>query len=121
MVPDLRGHEVELEVGVRHVRAAADEAACLDVARAGGPGSVQEPLDPRPQHPEPLLLLVEADGLGAGAHEVDIQVVLEVLAHARQVVDRLDSHLAEVFSVANTRQHQQLGCVDGASTQDDLV
>lgn len=52
---------------------------------------------------------------------VDIKMVLEVLAHPGKMMDRVHSDLAKMISVANTRQHQQLGSVYSASTEDDLV
>ena len=48
-------------------------------------------------------------------------MILEVLAHSRQVVDRLHPDISEVTRLAHSRQQEQLGRVDGASTQDDLV
>ena len=52
---------------------------------------------------------------------IDIKVVLEVLAHPRKMVYRVHSDMAKMISVANTRQHQQLGSIDSASTEDDLL
>ena len=47
-------------------------------------------------------------------------MILEVLAHSRQVVDRLHPDVSEVTRLAHSRQQEQLGRVDGASAQDDL-
>ena len=121
VVPDLGRDKVVLEVGVSEVRTAADEAARLDITRAGGTGPVKEPLEACLDHPEPKLLFVKADGLSAGLDNVDIQMILEVLPNPGEMVDRLHSNLAKVIRVADTRQHQKLGRVDRAPTQDDLV
>ena len=42
-------------------------------------------------------------------------MVLEVLAHSRNMMDRLHSNLSEVVSLTHSRQKQQLGRVNGAS------
>ena len=102
VVPDLGRDKVILEVGVGEVRTAADKAASLDIAGAGGPRSVQEPLESSLDHPESKLLAVEAYGLGARLDDVDVKMVLKVLAHAGKMVDRVHSNMAEMISVANS-------------------
>ena len=102
VVPDLGRDKVILEVGVGEVRTAADKAASFDIAGAGGPRLVQKPLESSLDHPESKLLAVEADGLGARLDDVDVKMVLKVLAHAGKMVDRVNSNMAEMLSVANT-------------------
>ena len=101
VVPDLGRDKVILEVRVGEVRTAADKAASLDIAGAGGPRPVQEPLESSLDHPESKLLAVEADGLGAGLDDVDVKMILKVLTHTGKMVDRINSNMAEMLSVAN--------------------
>ena len=57
----------------------------------------------------------------AGVLDVDLEVVLEVLADARQVVAHVDADRAQLPGVTDPRQLQQLRGVEGAATQDDLT
>ena len=56
-----------------------------------------------------------------GVLDVDLEVVLEVLADARQVLGDEDAVIAKVAGRADARQHQQLGRVDRAAAEDHLV
>ena len=82
---------------------------------------VVKPLQPDLNHPHSLLLAVESDGLGAALDDVELQVVLQVLADTREVVERLDTNTSQVISVPHTRQQEQLGRVDSSSTEYDLL
>ena len=57
----------------------------------------------------------------AGVLDIDLEVILEVLADARQVVARGDADRAQPPGVTDPRQLQQLRGVEGASTEDDLT
>ena len=48
-------------------------------------------------------------------------MILEILAHAWDVLDQRNVHVPQVFGVPHPRQHEQLRAVDGTGTQDDLV
>jgi hypothetical protein len=50
--------------------------------------------------------------------DVDLEVVLEVLADARDMGDRLDAQGLELVRVAHARELQQLGRVEGTAGQD---
>ena len=121
VVDDLGGKEVELYVGVRHTRVTPDEASGLQVGGGGGAGPVEEPLNPHLDHPQSLLFTVETHRLGAALDDVELQVVLQVAADTREVVERLDTNTSQLVTVPHTRQQQQLGRVDGSSTQYDLL
>ena len=53
--------------------------------------------------------------------DVDLEVVLQVLAHAGQVGDHVDAEPAEQLGRAHAGQLQQLRRVDRAAAQDDLA
>ena len=121
MVNDLGGEEVELDVGVSHPRVTPDEAPGLQVGGGGRAGPVEEPLEAHLDHPQALLFAVESHRLGAALDDVELQVVLQVAADTREVVERLDTNTSQLVTVPHTRQQQQLGRVDGSSTQYDLL
>ena len=121
MVNDLGGEEVELYVGVSHPRVTPDEAPGLQVGGGGRAGPVEEPLEAHLDHPQALLFAVESHRLGAALDDVELQVVLQVAADTREVVERLDTNTSQLVTVPHTRQQQQLGGVDGSSTEYDLL
>ena len=121
VVDDLRGKEVELDVGVSHSWVTSGEASGLQVGGGGRAGPVEEPLDSHLDHPQSLLLTVESHRLGAALHDVELQVVLQVLTDSREVVEGLDTNTSQVISVPHTRQQEQLGRVDSSSTEYDLL
>ena len=53
--------------------------------------------------------------------DVDLEVVLQVLADARQVGDDLDPERAQLGRRADARELEQLRRVDRAAAQDDLA
>ena len=53
--------------------------------------------------------------------DVDLEVVLQVAADGRQVVDDVDAERSQVLGVADARQLQQLRRVEGAAAQDHLA
>ena len=63
----------------------------------------------------------DRDRLLGGVLDVDLEVVLEVLADAGQVVHERDAELGEVLLVADAGELEQLRGVDRAAAQDDLA
>ena len=51
----------------------------------------------------------------------DQDVVLEILSHARQMLPALDAMSLQFAFIADARQHQDLGRVDGAEAEDDFA
>ena len=60
-------------------------------------------------------------GWRAGVLDVDLEVVLQVLAHAGEVVDHGDAERLQLRGVADAGQLEQLRRVDGAAAADDLA
>ena len=80
----------EHDVRVRHLVVAADEAAGLEVVRRAGAAAKEQPLE-ADQRPGATRRAGAIDtGWRAGVLDVDLEVVLEVLADARQVGDDVD-------------------------------
>lgn len=63
---------------------------------------------------------MKRDGLGALVLNVEIQVVLHILADGWQVVGHRNADLLQVVSVADAGKHQKLRRVDRAAGKNDL-
>ena len=94
VVRDRDRQEVVLEVGVADARAAADEAARLEMIGGAEPRAEEKPLDADPAHRQQVLRRVERDRLRARVLHVGFDVVLQVLADSGNVGDRRDVELA---------------------------
>jgi hypothetical protein len=118
MVVDRRGQEVELQVRMLDAGLGADEAAGLQVRGGADALAGQEPLHAAHRHAVRLGISVERDRLGAVLLDIHLQVLLEILPDAGQVVLHRDAGLLQMVRRADTRQHEQLRRVDGAAGQD---
>ena len=80
--------EVVLDVGVADAGAGADEAAALEMVGGTQPLLEEEPAQADQGLGPGVHRAVERDRLAAGDLEVEFQMVLQVLAHAGEVVRR---------------------------------
>ena len=112
---------MEHEVRVGDLVVAADEPARLEVVRRAGPGAEEEPLEADERLPVPLQRRRDRDGLLGAVLDVDLEVVLQVLADAREVVDDVDPERLELARVADAGELQQLRRVDRAAAEDHLA
>src|SRR5699024_9543677 len=93
----------------------------LEMVRGTGAGTQEEPLR-ADERPLPLLQCgLHRHGLRARVLDVDLEMVLEVLADARQVVDDVDAERLELARVADAGKLEQLWRVDRAAAEDHLV
>src|SRR4029453_7716068 len=101
---------------------ATDEAAGLEVVRRTRAAAEEQPLraDERPA-PQLRRLRLHGHRFTAAVLDVHLEVVLEVLADAGQVLDRVDSESPKELAVADARQLEELRGVDGAAREDDLA
>ena len=121
VVPDRDRKEVEHQVRVVDVVVAPHEAAALEVV--GGPetAAVEQPLVADLRSGAELEARRDRDRLLRRVLDVDLEVVLEVLPHARHVGDDADAEGAQVVGVADSGELQELGRVDGPTAEDDLA
>ena len=117
------GHrqEVEHEVRVVLILIGAHEAAALEVGGSNRALVGQQPLQAH-ERPAPLIQvrLGGRGGLGGLILDVDLEVVLQVLAHTWQVLDDVNSVLLQNLTVTNAGDFQQLRGVNGTGGQHDL-
>ena len=121
VVADRDGQEVEHQVRVRDVVVAADEAARLEVVRRAGARAEEQPPEPDPGPVAPLHRRRHRDRLLRAVLDVDLEVILQVLADARQVVDDVDAERLELAGVADAGELEQLRRVDRAAAEDHLA
>ena len=115
------GQEMELDVG-RLLRAVAPpEAAGLDDVGGHRPLAEQRVFETGDRLPALLLVAVDAVRPVEFGDDIDIHVIVQVLADAGQVVDHLDAVFAEMRGRADAGQHQQFGRADGAGGDDHLA
>ena len=112
---------MEHQVGVGHVVVGAREPAALEVVGGAVAAAREQPLQ---EHLRPVAVQQRRrhrHGLLAAVLHVHLEVVLQVLADARQVVDDVDAERLQLGGVADAGQLQQLRRVDRAAADDDLV
>ncbi len=123
--PRLGGHrhrgDQELHVGPFELRPGAVEALGRDRQAGDLAGSEQPPLQHRQHQPVEPQLGIEADLALGVPHGPEGGVVLQVLADAGQVVQRLDPHSGQLVGRPHAREQQQLGRVEGPAAEDHLA
>src|SRR3546814_11541321 len=92
----------------------------LEVAGGAEAGPEEKPVDADQRLVPRLQRRVERDRLRAGVLHVDLQVVLQVLADARQVVRDGDALRLQFVGRADAGQQQHLRRVDGAAGADQI-
>ena len=113
--------EMELDVGVVHTGARAQERRAFELVRGAEPGPRRHPLGADGALVDQVPVLVERDRLGAGLLDVKLQVILQVLADAGAVGDHLDPLPGQMCRGANAGQHQDFGRIDGGGGDDHLA
>ena len=109
-----------LNVGVGQARARADEAAALKVVGGAEPVLAREPARADIGAAGQPGVGVEGDRLPAGELEVELGVVLQVLADAGLVEHGPNAVPGEFPRRPDTRQLQQLRRIDRSAGQDHL-
>jgi hypothetical protein len=71
--------------------------------------------------PEPPVFAVVADRLAALRGDVNIHVILEVLADAGQVMGDVDAQRSQLVGRSDARKEQQFGRIHCAAAQDNLI
>ena len=91
VVGDRHRQEMELDVGIAHAGARADEAAGLEMIRGAEPAPACEPVQADQAAGEKAGVAIEGDRLLRGDLEIELEMVLKVLADARPVGDDVDA------------------------------
>ncbi len=112
--------EVELHVGPGDVGTRAQEGRGLELVRGAGARAGQQPARADRRLAEQGPVAVQADRALARHLHVDFHVVLQVRADAGAVGDDVDAVAPEFGPRTDSREHQQLGRVEGRGAQDHL-
>src|SRR3954453_949840 len=102
------GKKVILDVRIANARARADKAAALEVIGSPVPVAPHQPTRPDGALADETLPRIQRNGLGAGHLEVELQVVLQVLADAGQVMPSLDPERLQFVRRTNPGQLQEV-------------
>mmetsp|Transcript_9968 Transcript_9968/g.33245 ORF Transcript_9968/g.33245 Transcript_9968/m.33245 type:complete len:270 (-) Transcript_9968:943-1752(-) len=111
-------HEMVLDVWIFYPGVTSDEPCRLHVVRCPQPLPRQDPLDSNPELPDDVEMVVEGDRLLASVLKEELEVILEVLPDARQMMTSLHPDAAQMAAVTDTRQLQQMWRPNCSSTQD---
>src|SRR5207342_3913675 len=122
VVADGQRQEMEHQVRVGDLVVAPGEAAALEVVRRTRAAAEEQPLEPDPR-PTPLVdrRRLHRHRLGGGVLDVDLEVVLEMVTDAGQVLDDVDPEGGQLGRVADARQLEPLRRVDRPAGEDDLL
>ena len=112
---------MELDVRIGNARAAADEAAGLEMVAAAEAAAGQEPAAADQGAPPRGHLRVKRDGLARGHLEVKLQVVLQVLTDPLEIVHHVDAEVGEFLARPDAGELQQLRRVDGPAADDHFA
>ena len=115
------GQEVILDVRVANAGAAADEAAGLEVVARSESIPGEQPAHADEGLAKRARVGIEGDGLRGGHLEIELQMILKVLADARQVVDHRDAVARELRGRPDARELQQLRRLNGSGAQDHFA
>src|SRR5215207_4666001 len=121
VVADCHRKEMELDVRVGNSRARADEAAALEVVGRPETVAAHQPAHADQRFGDGAEGGIERDGLSRGDLEVELEMILQVLADPRKVVHGLDAEGPQLISRADPGELQELRIVYRASGQDDLA
>src|ERR1051326_2011950 len=112
--------EVNLDVG--KIRARIEPQKCsslLEICREGSRPAREELLDRilggRIGH------AVQGEGLGDFITTIDAKVILEISADSGHGMPYVDAPVTQMIGGADSREHEKLRTVDGATTQDDFA
>ena len=119
---DRPGEHVDLQVRPLQPLVAAHQRADIEAHAGQRPGAAEGVLHAGQDAPRQAVdQVVHGDGLGALVGDVGVEVVVQVAADARHVLDHRDAVLLQMLGRAEARQHQQLRRAVDAARDDDLA
>ena len=109
LVGDAERQVVILQVGMGGVVAGADKAADLKMRSRPQSFLREHPFQPQPRLAPRGHSVGLRNGLSAFVLHQHFDMILQVLAYARQVVDHGDAGLAQLVACADARDPEQVG------------
>ncbi len=121
VVIDRHRQEVILDVRPFELRARTDKTARLELVAGADASTVEQPLGTDGRLVVQQQRRIQRHRLGAGVLQVHLQVILQILANARQVVDHRDVEAFEQCRRADAGALQHLRRGDGAAAQQHFL
>ena len=112
---------MKLDVGQRRGLVGIPEGAGLEEARGRRPALEHDVLQTGPQGEMRLGVGIIAVGPGTFRDGEEIEMVVQVPADARQIVQRCHAHGLQLIRGSDARLQQELRRADGARGDDDLA
>ncbi len=109
--------EVEHQIRIGRFFVAAYEPASLEVVGGTEASAAEQPLRTDDRPPPPGETRRDGNRLLGGVLDVDLEVILEVIANARKVRDGLDAQGLQLGGVSHARQLEQLRRIDRSAAQ----
>src|ERR1051326_2942722 len=117
---EAHGKEMELNVRVGNARPRAQECSDMALIAGGEAGAEQQPLKSDASYSVGAEQAVDRDRLLALPLQVQLDMIVEISAYARKLLDGLDADAAQVVRRPNPRKQQQVRRADCARTEDYL-
>src|SRR5258708_11859987 len=111
---------MELDVGVTHARATADEAAGLEMVGRSQALLRQDPARADERLAERRHVRIQGDRLPAGHLKIKLEMVLQVLANTGKLADDRDPVVRQLCGRPDAGELQQLRRVHRATADDHL-
>jgi hypothetical protein len=104
----LRRNEMVLDVGVGRAKLADRERAGLGDIAGARPGAVEQKFHRHADRSKPAILAIEGRAALGALQDVDIEMILQVLADARQIMHRRNAARPQLLGRTDAGQEQQL-------------
>ncbi len=121
VIGDRHRQEMELDVGIAHARARADEAAGLEMIGGAETAPAGQPVQPDEAARDEAGVAVERDRLLRGDLEIELEMVLQVLADPRTVGDDVDPEAPQLRRRADAGKFQELRRIDRPAAKNHLA
>ena len=121
VVADRQRQEVILDVRIGDPGTAADEAAAFEMIGRTQSAFPEQPARADQRLSQRIHRRIEGDRKFGFDLEIEFQMVLQILANARKIVDRRNAMRAQFVGRADPRQLQQLRRIDRPACQDHLT
>ena len=97
---------MKLQIGIFYPRGRTNKSGAFKLIRRARAAARQRPLQPNPRLSKQVPIFKQAHRLAGGHLNIDLQMILKILANARAVRHYLDAMSGQMRGRANPREHQ---------------